>query len=181
MSVSINKDKLPEDLQSVFWHNKITEEDYKDILDEYKQTQIKETKIPVDTQYWTKDYQLSAELSGTRKELHTKLDILLDKLLKDAKKDCGCGAILNEPTFRFEVTQHGYDGFNEESNVYFQRLESDEEFSDRQQQLKGLKVLADFYPKFKDLILEQEKSVENKKRKEFEQELQKLKEKFGVK
>ena len=113
--------------------------------------------------------------------MHTKLDILLDKLLKDAKKDCGCSAVLNEPTFKFEVTQQGYDGFYEESNVYFQRLESDEEFNDRQQQLKELKVLADFYPKFKDLILEQEKSVENKKQKKFEQELQKLKEKFGVK
>ena len=28
MSVSINRDKLPEDLQSVFRHNKITKEDY---------------------------------------------------------------------------------------------------------------------------------------------------------
>ena len=122
MSVSINKDKLPEDLQSVFWHNKITEEDYKDILDEYKQTQEKDTKIPVDAQYRTTDYHLSTELSGTRKELHTKLDILLDKLLKDAKKDCGCSTVLNEPTFKFEVTQQGYDGFYEESNVYFQQI-----------------------------------------------------------
>ena len=46
MSVSINKDKLPEDLQSILPLSKITENYYQRKLSEYTRIQTQETKIP---------------------------------------------------------------------------------------------------------------------------------------
>ena len=73
--------------------------------------------------YWTSDLSLSQNISGTRFECHERLDLFLDELVSKIPSDQDpCGNF----TFRFEVTQQGYDGFNEESTVNYERPETQE-------------------------------------------------------
>ena len=74
-------------------------------------------KLTKQKSYQTNELSLSGNISGTRFECHKKLDLFLDKLISKIPNDEGdsCGNF----TFRFEVTQQGYDSFNEESIFVF--------------------------------------------------------------
>ena len=127
--------------------------------------------------YQTSDLSLSQSISGTRFECHKKLDLFLDKLISKIPNDEGdsCGNF----TFRFEVTQQGYDSFDEESNVYYDRPETQEEYNERQDKIAKAKKLQEFLPEFKKMLDEENKKNNQELEDAYQKELESVKKKFG--
>ena len=126
--------------------------------------------------YWTSDLSLSQNISGTRFECHERLDLFLDELVSKIPSDQDpCGNF----TFRFEVTQQGYDGFNEESNVYYDSPETQEEYQERQDKIAKAKKLQEFLPEFKKMLDEENKKNNQELEDAYQKELEAVKKKFG--
>ena len=126
--------------------------------------------------YWTSDLNLSTNIYGTRFECHEKLDLFLDTLISKIPSDQDpCGNF----TFRFEVTQQGYDGFNEESNVYYDSPETQEEYQERQDKIAKAKKLQEFLPEFKKMLDEENKKNNQELEDAYQKELEAVKKKFG--
>ena len=126
--------------------------------------------------YWTSDLSLSESISGTRFECHEKLDLFLDTLISKIPSDQDpCGNF----TFRFEVTQQGYDGFNEESTVNYERPETQEEYRSRQDKITKAKKLQEFLPEFKKMLDRENKKNNQELEDAYQKELEAVKKKFG--
>ena len=126
--------------------------------------------------YWTSDLSLSESISGTRFECHEKLDLFLDELVSKIPSD-------QDPcenfTFRFEVTRDVYDGFDEESAVYYDSPETQEEYQERQDKIAKAKKLQEFLPEFKKMLDEENKKNEYELESAYQKELEAVKKKFG--
>lgn len=126
--------------------------------------------------YWTQDLSLSESISGTRFECHERLDLFLDDLVSKIPSDQDpCGDFI----FCFEVSQQGYDGFDEESDVEYERPETQEEYNERQEKITKARKLQEFLPEFKKMLDEENKKNEYELESAYQKELEAVKKKFG--
>ena len=69
--------------------------------------------------------------------------------------------------------------FRSESNVYYERPETQEEYNERQDKITKAKKLQEFLPEFKKMLDEENKKNNQELEDAYQKELEAVKKKFG--